>query len=287
MILEQLKNEGLITLCQKGEEMQNGTIVLRDGRNSLQTGKFSAYDEDDGLILENVIDLNTSEVFAERGILRPGEDDTLYRFNSQFGDDIYSREAIAILKKWSLYKQYSQLQQAMTAFVCSAFSPEYVMFLEKNELLNLLFVPIQHQFKIGRFIQKEKWEDINLRKFRKTLNTLIENQYITYMGYLPSSKTVTPMFYTIGNDTHLETDTKLKNEPFIHTSNCGGNIKLVKHEENEKIFAVDAGSSYKGNGANSSAKEASGIANHLKRMYPEYNFVPVSGRGATGTLLNF
>ncbi len=58
------------------------------------------------------------------------------------------------------------------------------------------------------------------------------------------------------------------------------NIERVCYEKFKII--VDAGSNYIGRGVKSTLFTAKQVATALKKAYPEYEFIPLAGRGAFG-----
>jgi hypothetical protein len=286
MMIGMLSKQDFIFTVPQGDPIESGAFIIREGNGFAQMARFVGYDEQ-GFKLENVIDLNDNAFVASQGILRPGRDDTIYVINSRYGNDDQSHIALDIVKRSALYERHPAAQRQIIDFVKAAFAPRFILFLEEINSLHYVFIPIQQRFRIGRYAVKDKWENLNTTKFRDMLDRLIQNEYLTYMGYIPMGTTAKPIFFSLGTETHLETDLKLKREPFLYPSNCGGNIKLHKVKDDMKYFLVDAGSSYKGNGVNSKLEDAESVSVFLKSMYPQHQFIPVEGRGAIGSKYSF
>jgi hypothetical protein len=285
MLLKNLKDQKFLVSARK-EDIHEGDFILRDGKNTAHIARFHSMD-DDAMILENVIDIKANSFITERGLLIPAEEDSLYTFNSAWSKDDDSHIALEIVHKWALFTELPRMQKHILKFITSSFAPAFIIYLKETDALKHVFIPVQQRLRIGRFSEKVIWEDLNIHRFHGMLEELIQNEHITYMGYLPQGIARRPMFFSNGIVTHLETDMKLKNEPFLYPSNCGGNIKFLKEHQNRKYFLVDAGASYKGNGVKSTLEEANNISVYLKKLYPEYRFIPVEGRGAIGSRFSF
>jgi hypothetical protein len=285
MLLKNLKDQKFL-VSARWEDIPEGAFIFRQGKDTAHIARFHSRD-DDALILENVIDMNATNFITDRGLLIPADHDKLYLFDSVWAKDEDSQNALGIVQRWLLYRELPHMQKHIIKFVTNSFAPAFIIFLEEMEALKHVFIPVQQRLRIGRFSEKVLWEELNIHRFHSMLKDLVPNQHITYMGYLPQGIARRPMFYSNGIITHLETDMKLKNEPFLYPSNCGGNIKFLKEHQNRKYFLVDAGASYKGNGVKSTLEEANAIIGYLKKLYPEFRFIPIEGRGAIGSRCSF
>ncbi|MFW6364957.1 MAG: hypothetical protein ACOC2H_00625 [Spirochaetota bacterium] len=268
-------------------DVPEDSFVLRITDETSQTAMYRGMTDDGCLLLSNVIELKSNLFIASDGVVRPERFGELYLMDSFYCEDIYSEQALDTVINWSLFQNTPRMQRRMLSFVKEAFAPMYVLYLKRTDQMHRLFVPVQQRFRIGRYALKPRWEDANLAKFKTQLETLVREKHITYVGHLPESLTDTPVFFTAGNYSHLETDRIFHDEPCLYRANCGGNIKLAREDESAKCFVVDAGASYKGNGVNASREEASVVAGYLKELFPDYVFVPASGRGAVGTGYSF
>jgi hypothetical protein len=285
MLLKNLKDQGIL-VSARIKDIHEGAFILREGENAIHIARFHSRD-DDALVLENVIDINANIFITERGLLIPAEEDSLYVFDSEWAKDDLSKSALEIVHNWALFTELPRMQKHILRFITNSFAPAFIVFLKEMDELKHVFIPTQQRLRIGRFSEKVIWEELNINRFHGMLQELIPNEHITFMGYLPQGIARRPMFFSNGIVTHLETDLKLKKEPFLYPSNCGGNIKFLKEHQNQKYFLVDAGASYKGNGVKSTLEEANDISAYLKKLYPEFRFIPVEGRGAIGSRFSF
>jgi hypothetical protein len=286
MINEMLYEKDLLIRHADARSIKDGTFIMRRS-DSLEQSALLSTQNDGTFFARNIIDLNENEFVAGQGIIHPDTDDEIYEVNSEYGNNSDTSAALAVISRSALFERYESLRDEILTFVQSAFAPKYILFLKKNDALHNIFIPIQQRFRIGRFAVRDKWENLNSERFHKMLDRLIKNEYVTYMGYLPHGTSVKPVFYSLGTETHLETDLNLKKEPFLYTSNCGGNIKLHMVKGDTKYFLVDAGSSYKGNGVKTSLDEAQDVSESLAALYPKHHFIPVEGRGAIGSHCTF
>jgi hypothetical protein len=282
MILQEIFKQDFIVEVKNFSEIREGSFILIKGAGELHSARLVMH-KGKALIVENVIDLIEGNFVAEQAVLQSASGEAIYRVVSDYSDEDDAHSVSAILARSALFHRYPYLHRTLADFVKAAWPPKLVLFLDRIDSLKSIFVPIQQRFRIGRFSVDQKWDHANARHFREMLERLIPNEYITYMGYIPQGRNCSPVFFSEGTATHLETDMKLKKEPFLYTSNCGGNIKLQKDDAGEKIFLVDAGSSYKGNGVNALIEDASWVSDYLRSLYPEFRFIPVSGRGAVGS----
>lgn len=287
MKVNDLKREEFISKISDIYDISEESFILRITEETAQTGIYRGVTENGCILLSNVVDLKCNMFFANEGILKPDRSGELYHIDSFYCEDIYSEEAISIVKSWVLFQKTPRLQHKILEFVQSTFAPQYILYLKRTDQLTHIFIPIQQYFKIGKYADKSRWEDKNLHTFRSQLDKLIQEEHITYIGHLPEAITDKPVFFSAGNYSHLETDQIFKSKPCLYRSNCGGNIKLSSVTSRRKKFIVDAGASYKGNGVNARKEEATIIASHLRKLYPDYLFEPTAGRGAIGTGYSF
>lgn len=273
----------LLVPVEKGELPPQGSVVRRVSAKKDQQGLFTNTDEKDGLILVSVINPSEGEYLAEAGILRREKGDSLYYYKTTFQDSPHSASAIECLHEWPLYKKNQDMRAPMEHFVKTAYSPEQILLFKKNDLLSRLFIPIQQKFMIGRFA--EKIDPVKLRKdkFRDLLNSLREGEHLTYLAQIPQIKSYSPAFYSAGTKPHYETEVCLQSEIFAFPASHGGHIRLLKIKDGRKNFIVDAGSQYKGKGNKTLLSTAKDVTDQLKRVFPEFDYTPVEGRGAFGS----
>jgi len=281
MISELLHEENFLIRHTDISTVRDGTFIMFISGGIEQSALLSGQN-DGSFFARNVIDLSENEFISGQGIIHPEPGDPIYEINSRY-TGAEATAAINVIKKSALFERYEVYQDEILEFVRNTFAPAYILYLKNTDALHNIFIPIQQRFRIGRFSIRDKWENINTKRFRDMLDRLITDEYVTYMGYLPHGTRIKPVFYSLGTETHLETDMNLKKEPFLYSSNCGGNIKLHRVKGETKYFLVDAGSSYKGNGVNARIDEAQYVSESLNSLYPEHRFIPVEGRGAIGS----
>ncbi|MBN1501355.1 MAG: hypothetical protein JW982_14440 [Spirochaetes bacterium] len=287
MLITNLKQQNFVRKVESGQIIPDNSYILRINKNTAQLGSFRSYHDENTVILRNVIDLINNEYITDEGILRSDKSDELFLIESCYAKNIQTDKALNMIYNWALFAKYKSYQPGILNFVKTTFSPEFILWAKKEGYLSCIFIPIQQKFKIGRFSQNSRWEDINKIDFKTKLETLTENDYLTYIGYLPQHIIEDPMFYSTGKISHIETDLRLKKAPFLYNSNCGGNIKFLNEKRNARYFLVDAGASYKGKGVNATKEHACDVIAHLKKMYPEFYFLPASGRDALGVNCTF
>ncbi len=287
MTAKGLKKEPFISKVEDIYDLPENSFILRITDESCQICVYNGIDEKDWVLVSNVVDLKNNLFVAAEGIIKPERCGTLYYIDSFYCEDIYSEQALDIVKNWVLFQKNPKLQHNIIEFIQATFAPLYILYLKHTEQLHCIFVPVQQYFKIGKYADKTPWENRNISHFKTRLDKLIPEEHITYIGHLPEALMDKPVFFTAGNYSHLETDQILKSEPCLYRANCGGNIKLAGKSQCKKKFIVDAGASYKGNGVNAKKEEALVIANHLKKLYPDYSFVPTNGRNAIGNGYSF
>lgn len=272
-----------VTPVAELQQLQSGAIVRRRAPGKDQQGRFVRLQEDgQSFVVEDVIDLVQHEYLAEAGIIRPGPGEQLYQYDSVFGEDPLSREALDTLSGWSLYKEHPELRNEITQFVRRAFSPSQIKDWKRKESLRSLFVTIQHRFRIGRHREKTDWNKVRLERFGEALRSLHSGKHMTYVAFIPRDSSHEPMYFTIGTKPHLETSKQLEREPFAFRPNHGGHIKCVEEVEGVKVVLVDAGSNDLGAGMHTPLAIAEMVAEGLKRLYPDLDYRPVPGREAFG-----
>ncbi len=269
-----------ILIPAKVTDFEKGMIIRRVGNGKDQQGVFVCTDDADGIILVNVIDMVSIAFEAEAGILRPQENDLLYVFKKSFGANNASETARDILFQWPLYKQNEELKKPMRHFMEHAFAPEQIVDFEKSSNLKYLFVPIQQKFKIGRFAEKIDWKAKRKELFKWQLDNLEKGEHITYVAMIPQVSTFDPLFYSLGTQPHESTTISLQSEPFNFKPTHGGHIKCTGENEETKQFIVDTGSTFLGKGIKSMLSTAEDVVKALKKVYRNYTFKAVEGRGA-------
>ncbi|HON79280.1 MAG TPA: hypothetical protein PK544_12365 [Spirochaetota bacterium] len=277
-----LDNRDIIIPLTDNNAIQRGAIIRRVGNGKDQQGCFMNYDDSGDMILVNVIDIHTKSFLARAGILKIKEGDTVYRYNSTFGEDPLSGDAEALVREWPLFKKNEQLRESMLYFVKTAFSPRLILYMKKMDCMDYLFVPLQQKFKIGRFTETVDWDVVRKESFREKLSSLKTGEHLTYIAMIPQIKSYSAFFYSIGTKPHQETQMSLRSEPFNFVPTHGGHIKASRSKKDMKEFIVDAGSNFLGKGTKASLKTAKEITDAMKRTYKEYNFIPIEGRGAFG-----
>lgn len=282
-----LKEDFIYRIDSTKDFIAEDSYIIRVSGNKIQIGTAASYFEEDSLILKNVINIKNNEYFAEEGILKLSGEDKIYIIDSFYNGDTDSKKALHIITNWALYVKNTSLQKKIITFVKETFAPKFVLYLKDQGELNRIFIPIQQKFQIGKFSPNINWEESNLIDFKNNLETLLANDYVTYMGHIPKHGFEKPMFFSTGKISHLETDMRLKDKPYLYNTNCGGNIKFLEEKDNRKFFLVDAGASYKGPGVNATEEDALEVINNLKKLYPEFCFIPTSGRNAIGTQYSF
>lgn len=259
-----------------------GQVVRRINSTKDQQGQFTGFDDNNGLILIDVIDISSSEFLAEKGVIRAEKDDCLFFYTLSFGKNKKSSDAMEILNTWPLYIKNPDLHKPMETFFRSAFSPEYILYLKKKDMLDTVFIPLQKRFRIGRYVETTNWDVVRKEKFHKQLEALKPGEHITYIALIPQTSTYSPKFYSIGTKPHEETQISLKREEFNFKPTHGGHIKAEKNEKGI-VYYVDAGSNFLGKGMKTKLETAESVVKGLRREHKEYVFIPLEGRGAFGT----
>jgi len=280
--INELLESNILEVITDFNNLTSGKVLRRINCSKNQQGQFTGFDDDSGLILINVIDMTSSDFVAEAGIVRPSNEDTLYCYTSSFSRNKKSSDAMEILTTWPLYKKNPELQTAMESFFRSVFTPEHILYMKKNDMLDTVFIPMQQKLKIGRYVEIINWDNIRKDKFHEHLKALKPGEHITYIALVPQTTSYAPKFYSIGTKPHEVTHYSLRSEGFNFKPTHGGHIKADKNEKGI-IYYVDAGSNFIGKGIKTKLETAESITKALKREYKDYVFIPLEGRGAFGT----
>jgi hypothetical protein len=275
--------EKYMKALDKKKILQPGTIVRRVGGGKDQQGALLEYDGDNNMVLVNILDWTTGTLLAIKGVLKPMKDDRLYYCDTPFDGSPDAKKALKIVSEWSLYKKHASLQKQIINFISIAFIPEQIIELEKKEQLPFLFVPIQERFRIGRFSERRNPERVCNEAFILWLESLQRGNHITYLALVMQQKHHVPRFYSAGTRPHEETHKLLLEEDYNFHPTHGGHLKAVGIEDGKKHFIVDAGSTYLGRGVKTPLHMSQAVAAALKKVYPEFEFTPMEGRGAFGT----
>lgn len=265
------------------KKLEPGTILRRIGNGKDQQGSFLEYDDDGNYILINIIDMKNGALAALEGVLKPREGDTLYYYASSFTTSRNAEKALTIVREWPLFKDHAKLRQQILNFVTIAYVPEQIIEMSKKDSLSLLFVPIQERFRIGRFTERRNPERVCNETFMLWLESLHTGNHITYLALILQQKHHIPRFYSIGTKPHEETAKLLMDEAFNFSPTHGGHMKAAGFEDGKKHFIVDAGSNFLGRGVKTPLHVSQAVAAGLKKVYPEFEFTPLEGRGAFGT----
>jgi len=263
--------------------IEPGNVIRRIGNGKDQQGLFTRFDADGGMVLVSIIDPAKGEFVSDAGILRPAKGDSIFVYRDRFARDRVSDEAFTIIREWTLYKKHPDLQSPINYFVVAAFSPSQIILLKKHDLLSRLFIPIQQKFKIGRFEEKVDWNKVRKDRFREQLSSLHAGEHITYLALVSNSAGYSSAFYSIGTKPHYETHVCLQSEAYNFVPTHGGHIRAVRGKSGKQAFVVDAGSEYKGKGVKTNLSTAEDVVRAMKKMYPDFEYHPVEGRGAFGT----
>ncbi len=259
-----------------------GTIIRRISDAKDQQGAYIQTDDEGNYVLMNVIDMKKGELAATEGLLRPAEGDEIFYYESSFKKSPKAKEAVDVIKSWSLFKQSEALQASILQFVATAFIPEQVLQWKKDENLTMLFVPIQQKFRIGKFRERRSPDRICTETFKWWLETLPDGDIITYVGLILEVKSAIPKFFTSGTRPHVVTESNLMETGFGFKPNVGGHIKAEKSGTGKMRFLVDAGSDHLGRGVKTPLHTAERVAAALEDLYRDCIFTPLAGRGAFG-----
>lgn len=264
------------------DEIKEGVIILRINSKSdkKQQGVFDHYDE--GIVLKNVIDLKNNSLLAVEGIVYPDNNDVFYYASSTFESSPVSQKALKIIYEWTLYHKHPELSLHIEQFVKTTFVPEQILDFQKKDNLKAIFVPIQQYFRIGKYKERRNMERVCYEKFKFWLDSLRPGEHITYVASIAGISSHTPKFYSAGTKPHEVTHHYLEQEEFAFNPTHGGHIKLNAITNGKMHFIVDAGSNYIGRGVKSTLYTAKQITTALKQLFPEYEFIPLPGRGAFG-----
>ncbi len=275
--------DDLLKPLTPSKKIEPGTILRRIGNGKDQQGSFLEYDEAGNYILINIIDMKNGSLEALEGVLKPREGDKVYYYASSFNTSPASGKALKIIKEWPLYKDHARLQQQILNFAIITYIPEQIIEMSKNDSLSLLFVPIQERFRIGRFTERRNPERVCNEAFMLWLESLHTGNHITYLALIMQQKHHVPRFYSAGTKPHEETAKLLMDEAFNFSPTHGGHIKAAGFENGKKHFIVDAGSNYLGRGVKTPLHVSEAVTAGMKKVYPEFVFTPLEGRGAFGT----
>lgn len=260
-----------------------GTIIRHVDNNKDYQCVFIRYQETGNANVINVINnlINGTLVASEQTIVF-SPNNTFYRSKSSFKNNPNSEKALKIVKNWSLFKENPPLQSSILQFVVVSYFPEQVLHWQRTEQLNLLFVPIQQKFRIGRFKERRNPDRVCKERFKMWLDSLEDGHHITYVAIVSDKQSDIPKFFSCGTKPHVVTESVLMEMAFNFKPNYGGHIKAHGKLNGKKHFLVDAGSEHLGRGIKTALKDAEKIANALKLCYPEYEYTPLPGRGAFG-----
>jgi len=280
--INELLSFNIIEELTEQNKLTAGKVVRRINDVKDQQGQFTGFDDSEGLILVNVINVSSPDFLSEAGIVRPSEGDSMFYYTSTFSKNKKSSDAMEILSTWPLYIKNPALQLPMESFFRSAFSPDHILYLKKNDMLDSVFIPLQQKLKIGRYVELVNWDNLRKEKFNAHLKALKPGEHMTYIALVPQTTSYAAKFYSIGTKPHEETHFALRAEGFNFKPTHGGHIKADKNEKGI-VYFVDAGSNFIGKGTKTKLETAESIVKALRREYKEYTFVPLEGRGAFGT----
>lgn len=268
---------------EDNNNLQPGTIIRRISASKDQQGSFLKFDKDYNIILVNIIDMITGYLLANEGVLKKQKDDKLYYYPSTFRDSPSYAKAMKIITSWPLYINNPVLQDKIVKFISISYAPEQIVEMERNDSLNLLFVPVQQKFRIGRFTERRSPERVCNDTFLQRLQVLHQGNHITYLALVLHQKHYIPRFYSAGTRPHDETTTLLKDEEFNFHPSHGGHMRVEGTRDGKKHFLVDAGSNVYGRGVKTPLHVSEQVVEGLKKAFPEFEYTPMAGRGAFGT----
>lgn len=261
--------------------LQAGALIRRIGQGKDQQGSVLEVREG-GVVVAEVVDLQSPAFVAEAGRLTPGPGDELFVHTETFKTSGQAEAARRVIEDWVLFKDPSSPHEKIMEFVEKAYSPAQILDFAHHDLLKLVFVPVQQRFKIGRFADKPNPRKERIERFRGMIEALNGGKHLTYLAFIPGEQISEPMFYSIGTKPHRETLKVLERETFGFRPNIGGHIKIISGEGEPKAYIVDAGSNEFSVGVRTPLSEAEKVADAMKKVYPEYEFKPVPGRDAYG-----
>jgi len=276
-------NENIFQKVEAGS-LNQGDVIRRISQNGQkdQQAMFVKQDEDQSLLVAEVLDFNQGTFLAEGGKIKLEAGDQLYRGIHTFRDSPASDDARKVLSSWMLLKDHADKQTDIQSFFETAFFPEQILDLKKQDNLKMVFIPTQERFKIGKFKEKVNWNQVREDLFTEALQNLADGKHITYIAFIPTDNHHKPLFFTIGTKPHHETHKVLEREAYYFKPTHGGHIKVVSAENEPKKFVVDAGSNTFGVGVKTSIATAELVTDALTDIYPDYEFVPLAGRDAYG-----
>jgi hypothetical protein len=261
------------------DNLEPGTIIRRIGNGKDQQGSFLEFDEDFNMILTNIIDMKAGHLVASEAVLKPQQNDKLYYYPSRFDKGPVSEKAMKIITAWPLYKKHAELQDKILNFIGLSYTPEQIIDMSKNDMLHLLFIPVQQKFRIGRFNERRNMERVCNEVFLLWLESN-NDKHITYLARIAHSKDQMPLFYSAGTKTHEKTAAQLRSEIYTFDPTHGGHIKPAGMKGGKRHFLVDAGSKYMGLGVKTPMHVSEVVADALRETYHELEFTPVEGQGA-------
>jgi hypothetical protein len=273
----------LLKPLTKKKKLVPGTIVRRIGGGKDQQGSFFGYDPEGNMVLINIIDMKTNNLIASKGVLKPKPEDKIYYYASSFNKNPLAEKAYVIIKKWPLFQSLRELQDQILNFISITYVPEQIIAMSKKNAMAAVFVPVQEEFRIGRFSERRNPVRVCNEIFLRWLESLPKGKHITYVALIFQQKQPVPRFFSIGTKPHEETEKVLQDEMFNFHPNQGGHIKCMGIEDNKKHFLVDAGSNYYARGIHTPLHVSQSVVRSLKKIYPDMEFTPVAGRGAFGT----
>jgi hypothetical protein len=264
------------------DDIKQGTILLRINNNLKKKQQCVFLQYDGGIIVKNVIDHNNNSLVAAEGIIYPHKEDVFFKAISTFATSPLASKSLKIIYEWPLYQKHQELSLHIEQFVTTTFVPEQILDYKKKDNLKAVFVPIQQYFRIGKYKERRNIERVCYEKFKFWLDSLRPGEHITYLASVAGISSHTPKFYSAGTKPHEVTHHYLEQEEFAFNPTHGGHIKLNAIADGKKQFLVDAGSNYIGRGVKATLYTAKQVATALKKAYPEYEFIPLAGRGAFG-----
>jgi hypothetical protein len=280
--ITKLLDSGIIKHIENGMEPAEGSIIRRVNETKDQQGQFTGFDGGGGFIIINVVDMINSAFLAEAGIIKATKEDTLFCYTTTFTKSAKKSAAREVLTTWPLYVKNPDLRFPMEQFFTSSFSPEHILYMKKNNMLDMVFIPLQQKLKIGRYKETVNWDTLRKEKFQARLKELKHGEHMTYIAMIPQTPSYSPKFYSIGTKPHEETQIALRTEGFNFKPTHGGHIKAEQKEEN-LVYYVDAGSNFLGKGVKTKLETAEAIVKALRKEHRDFVFIPLEGRGAFGT----
>ncbi|MBN1498002.1 MAG: hypothetical protein JXA07_14610 [Spirochaetes bacterium] len=267
---------------EDNNNLQPGTIIRRTSPTKDQQGSFLKFDKEYNIILVNIIDMLTGYLLASEGVLKKQPDDRLYYYPTSFKDSPDYSRAMKIITAWPLYANNPVLQDKIVLFISGSYAPEQIVEMERTDSLNLLFVPVQQKFRLGRFPERRSRDRVCNDVFMLWLESLADDTHITYLSCIREQKDHIPLFYSAGDRPHEATAAQLRQEIYAFDPTHGGHIRSSGLKGDKKHFVVDAGSTYMGLGARTPKSHSEFVAKGLKKVFPDFEFTPEEGRGALG-----